>query len=112
MAIGRYNTRKYFRQRHKPRASTTNHKKSCWRKKRYPSEYEALEARTNKKHWQAYDGKPLKVYECTACGGWHLGHEEGWREEDGHRKQKTVRQKEGGLENRPEVGRERPFSIR
>lgn len=50
------------------------HKQSCWRKKRFRDEYPALKAMANLKKSSNYDGGDLKVYECSCCGGWHVGH--------------------------------------
>ncbi len=51
------------------------HKRSCYRKVRHATEYLALEAMHALEKRTEYDGKPLKVYECSACGGgWHVAH--------------------------------------
>jgi hypothetical protein len=50
------------------------HKRSCHRKIRHRTEYEALEAMHTMERSRHYDGHPLKVYECHVCGGWHTGH--------------------------------------
>ena len=50
------------------------HRRSCPRKIRHASEYRALKAMHALERHQNFDGKAMKVYECTACGGWHVGH--------------------------------------
>lgn len=50
------------------------HARSCHRKVRHTTEYEALKHLHAIEKTRGYDKFPLKVYECTACGGWHFGH--------------------------------------
>ena len=50
------------------------HRRSCPRKIRHATEYRALKAMHALERHQNFDGKAMKVYECTACGGWHVGH--------------------------------------
>ncbi len=52
------------------------HKRSCWRKIRHRSEFVALAMLHETEKRKTYDGRPLKVYECSACHGWHVGHAE------------------------------------
>ena len=50
------------------------HARSCRRKRRHRSEYDALKAQHATERDRGYDGKPLTVYECSFCHGWHVGH--------------------------------------
>ena len=62
--------------RHLPeRRGKTIHRKSCWRKRRYPTEFRAIESMHDKEKKRNFDGDKLKVYECSVCDGFHIGHE-------------------------------------
>lgn len=65
------------------KSGTANHRRSCWRKTRYRSEWEARDGMKRRRHSTSYDGRPLRAYECSHCRGWHIGHEEGWNEGNG-----------------------------
>lgn len=52
----------------------THHVTACHRKKRFPTKYVALNAMHNLERQSRYDGESLRVYECTECDGWHVGH--------------------------------------
>lgn len=41
----------------------------CGKKKRYRSEHEA---RLSANRAETARGKPLRVYQCPICGGWHI----------------------------------------
>jgi hypothetical protein len=50
------------------------HRRSCYRKIRHATEYAALKAMHSLEKRPAFDGQAMKVYECTFCDGWHVGH--------------------------------------
>src|SRR5206468_1458287 len=58
----------------RPRLSISAHRHSCWRKIRHRTQYDAQKAAKKIVRRKDYDGMLLKTYECTVCGGWHVGH--------------------------------------
>ena len=52
------------------------HRKTCHRKIRHRTEYEAQNAIKRQRRRKNYDGQELKTYECSVCQGWHVGHAE------------------------------------
>jgi hypothetical protein len=67
----------YMPRKHRfnPKALTF-HKRACFRKRRFSTEYRAQKFLGDLKKRSTYDGKELKVYECSFCRGFHLGHAE------------------------------------
>ena len=57
------------------RKGLTRHRKVCATKRRFATEFKAIDAMHNLERQQRFDGQPLRVYECTECDGWHIGHE-------------------------------------
>lgn len=54
--------------------SKGSHRMSCWRKRRYRTEFDAQHVIVTLRRHSAYDGHELRAYECSACDGWHVGH--------------------------------------
>lgn len=53
---------------------TAQNGRGCRGKVRHPKRKQALTARNQHVAENPYDDRPVEVYRCEDCNGWHIGH--------------------------------------